>query len=161
MARSISAEAMPRDTRVGREGAVKGVCGTANEPKGYRDRQVHPSGKFLYAATHLSIVGRASEEVGLPSGKVVYGSNRRQDSIAIFSIDEKSGELTPAGHQRSDVNGLENFGIDPTGRFLLVANQDPASFLVFRIDAKTGALEATGEKGKVGTVCVKFVPKAG
>jgi 6-phosphogluconolactonase len=53
-----------------------------------------------------------------------------------------------------------NFGIDPTGRFLLVANQDGDSILVFRIDAKTGALEATGGTVDVPKpVCVKFVQK--
>src|SRR5207245_2596054 len=97
-----------------------------------------------------------------PSGKFLYGSNRGHDSIAIFLIDEKSGELTPAGRQASGIKTPRNFGIDPTGKFLLVANQDGDSVLVFRIDAKTGALEATGEKVEVGKpVCVKFVPKAG
>jgi 6-phosphogluconolactonase len=125
------------------KGVLKSIQTVSTLPEGYKrptwtaEVQVHPSGKFL------------------------YGSNRGHDSIAIFTIDEKSGELTPAGHQASGIKTPRNFGIDPTGRFLLVANQDDDSVLVFRIDAKTGALVATGAKVEVGKpVCVKFVPKA-
>ncbi|HEY7312199.1 MAG TPA: lactonase family protein [Gemmataceae bacterium] len=125
-------------------GTLKPVQTVSTLPEGYKkststaEVQVHPSGKFL------------------------YGSNRGHNSIAIFTIDEKSGELTPAGHQASGIKTPRNFGIDPTGQFLLVANQDGDSVLVFRIDPKTGALEATGAKVEVGKpVCVKFVPKAG
>jgi 6-phosphogluconolactonase len=96
-----------------------------------------------------------------PSGKFLYGSNRGHDSIAIFTIDEKTGKLTAAGHQAEGIKTPRNFGIDPTGKFMLVANQDGDSILVFRIDAATGALQATGAKVEVGKpVCVKFMPKA-
>jgi 6-phosphogluconolactonase len=95
-----------------------------------------------------------------PSGKFLYGSNRGHNSIAVFTIDEKTGKLTAAGHQAEGIKIPRNFGIDPSGAFMLVANQDGDSVLVFRIDAKTGALQATGEKVEVGKpVCVKFVPK--
>jgi 6-phosphogluconolactonase len=97
-----------------------------------------------------------------PSGKFLYGSNRGHNSIAIFTIDEKTGELTAAGHQASGIKTPRNFGIDPTGKFMLVANQDGDSILVFRIDPKTGALQGTGAKVEVGKpVCVKFVSKEG
>ncbi len=125
------------------KGILKTIQTVSTLPEGYKkptwtaEVQVHPSGKFL------------------------YGSNRGHDSIAIFAIDEKSGELTPAGRQGAGIKTPRNFGIDPTGQFLLAANQDGDSVLVFRIDAKTGALEATGAKVEVGKpVCVKFVPKA-
>jgi 6-phosphogluconolactonase len=96
-----------------------------------------------------------------PSGKFLYGSNRGHNSIAVFLIDEKSGELTPAGHATDGIKVPRNFGIDPTGKYLLVANQDGDSILVFSIDPKTGALKATGAKVEVAKpVCVKFVTKA-
>jgi 6-phosphogluconolactonase len=95
-----------------------------------------------------------------PSGKFVYGSNRGHNSIAVFSVNPKTGELTPAGHQAEDIKTPRNFGIDPTGTFLVVANQDGDSLVVFRIHPKTGALEATGQTVKVPVpVCVKFVPQ--
>ena len=96
-----------------------------------------------------------------PSGKFLYGSNRGHDSIAIFTIDEKTGKLTAAGHQAEGIKTPRNFRIDPTGKFMLVANQDGDSILVFRINETTGALQATGAKVEVGKpVCVKFMPKA-
>jgi 6-phosphogluconolactonase len=95
-----------------------------------------------------------------PSGKFLYGSNRGHDSIAIFTIDPKTGELTPAGHQTDKIKTPRNFGIDPTGRWLLVANQGSDSVVVFRIDAKTGQLEPTGIVVAVpAPVCVKTMPR--
>jgi 6-phosphogluconolactonase len=95
-----------------------------------------------------------------PSGKFLYGSNRGHNSIAVFTIDDKSGKLTAAGHQAEGIKTPRNFGIDPTGEFVLVANQDGDSILVFRVDGQTGALQFSGEKVEVGKpVCVKFMPK--
>jgi 6-phosphogluconolactonase len=92
-----------------------------------------------------------------PSGKFVYGSNRGHDSIAAFSVDQKSGKLTPVGHQGKDIKNPRNFTIDPTGKFLLVANQDLDTVVVFRIDQTTGALTETGGTIKVPRpVCLQF-----
>jgi 6-phosphogluconolactonase len=107
-----------------------------NKPSYTAEVQVHPSGKFLYC------------------------SNRGHNSIAVFTLDEKTGKLTAAGHQAENIKTPRNFSIDPTGKFVLVANQDSDSILVFRIDSQTGALQATGEKVDVGKpVCIKFMPK--
>jgi 6-phosphogluconolactonase len=95
-----------------------------------------------------------------PSGKFLYGSNRGNDSIAIFSIDPKTGELTAVGHQASQIKTPRNFGIDPTGAYLLVANQGSGSIVVFRIDQKTGELKMVDAPVEVpAPVCVKFLPK--
>lgn len=94
-----------------------------------------------------------------PSGKFLYGSNRGHNSIAVFTIDPESGQLTAAGHQAEGIKTPRNFAIDPSGQFVLVANQDGDSILVFRIDAAGGALQATGTKVQVAKpVCLKFVP---
>jgi 6-phosphogluconolactonase len=93
-----------------------------------------------------------------PSGKFLYGSNRGQDSIAVFTIDAKTGELTAAGHQGKGVKVPRNFAIDPTGANLVVANQDANSLVVFRIDPKTGALTPTGSTVEVPRpVCVTMI----
>jgi 6-phosphogluconolactonase len=95
-----------------------------------------------------------------PSGAFLYGSNRGHDSIAVFAIDPRSGELTAAGHQGHEIKTPRNFAIDPTGRYLVVANQDSASLVVFAIDPKTGSLTPVGDKVSVPKpVCVEFVPK--
>jgi 6-phosphogluconolactonase len=93
-----------------------------------------------------------------PSGRFVYGSNRGHDSIAIFSVDANTGELTPVGHLASGIKTPRNFGMDPMGRFLIVANQAGNSLLVCRIDLKTGELKPTGQGVEVPTpVCVKVI----
>jgi 6-phosphogluconolactonase len=93
-----------------------------------------------------------------PSGKFLYGSNRGHNSIAVFKIDAKTGELTPAGRQGGDIKIPRNFGIDPTGKYLLVANQESDSIVVFRIDPDSGELTPTGAKAEVPMpVCVKMM----
>jgi 6-phosphogluconolactonase len=100
-----------------------------------------------------------AEVVVHPSGKFLYGSNRGHDSIAVFSVNPESGELTAAGHQAEKIKEPRNFNIDPSGKFCLVANQNGDSIVVFAIDQKTGALTPTGIVAEVpAPVCVKFVP---
>lgn len=97
-----------------------------------------------------------------PDGRLLYGSNRGHDSLAIFSIDAALGTLTPCGHQSTQGKTPRNFGIDPSGRWLLVANQGSDSIVVFRIDAGSGRLESVGAPLSVPKpVCVKFLPLPG
>ena len=106
--------------------------------------------------------GSTAEVQVHPGGKFLYGSNRGHDSIATFSIDQKTGTLTPVGHTSTGGKTPRNFGIDPSGRWLLAANQGSGTVVVFRIDPKTGVPAPTGQTVKVPTpVCVKFaaVPK--
>ncbi len=92
-----------------------------------------------------------------PSGKFVYGSNRGHDSIAVFSINEKSGNLTPLGHQSTQGKTPRHFAIDPKGKWLLAENQDSDTIVVFGIDATSGMLRETGQTVEVGKpVCVVF-----
>ena len=92
-----------------------------------------------------------------PSGKFVFGSNRGDDSIAVFAIESRTGMLT---HVETDSTGGKtprNFAIDPTGSWLLAANQDSDNIVVFRIDQKTGHLSPTGDPLQVTSpVCLKF-----
>jgi 6-phosphogluconolactonase len=93
-----------------------------------------------------------------PSGRFVYGSNRGHDTIAVFAIDAKSGQLTPVEHVSTKGKIPRSFGIDPTGRWLLAANQNSDNVVTFAIDAKSGRLTPTGQELTVGApVCVKFV----
>jgi 6-phosphogluconolactonase len=103
--------------------------------------------------------GYSTAEVQVhPSGKFLYGSNRGHDTIAVFSIDEKSGKLTAVENESTQGKIPRNFGIDPTGQYLLAANQNSDTVVVFRIDAATGALNPTGQTLPVpAPVCVKFL----
>jgi 6-phosphogluconolactonase len=97
-----------------------------------------------------------------PSGKFVYGSNRGDDTLVIYSVEPASGTLNLVGHQSTGGKTPRSFGIDPNGRFLIAANQNSNTLVVFRIDPETGLLKQVGEPvGVPAPVCVKFVPIGG
>ena len=96
-----------------------------------------------------------------PSGKFLYGSNRGHDSIAVFGIDESTGELSYVDREPTQGETPRNFAIDPTGAFLLAANQDTDTIVTFRIDQQTGKLQSTGHVAEVPTpVCLKFLVRS-
>jgi 6-phosphogluconolactonase len=106
--------------------------------------------------------GSTAETVVHPSGKFVYVSNRDPyNSIAIFSVDAKTRELTPVGHFSKDVKTPRNFAIEPTGQYMLIANQSGNSVFTCRINQETGELtQIAGTTIEVGApVCVRFMPK--
>ncbi len=93
-----------------------------------------------------------------PSGRFLYGSNRGEDSIVVYSVDPASGKLAFVERQPTRGKTPRNFGIDPTGSYLLAANQGSDTVVMFRINADTGRLTPTGGVIEVGApVCVKFV----
>jgi 6-phosphogluconolactonase len=101
----------------------------------------------------------SAEVALLPSGKFIYASNRGDDSIAVFAVDEASGRLSFVERQSSHGKTPRCFAIDPTGHYLIAANQNSENVVVFRIDAQTGKLTWTGQTIEVGKpVCVTFVP---
>jgi len=92
-----------------------------------------------------------------PDGKFLYGSNRAHESLAIFSIDQETGQLTFVGNQLVNGKTPRNFAIDPTGNFLMVANQDSDNITIFKRDKQTGKLTPTGKEIKVSMpVCLLF-----
>ena len=74
-----------------------------------------------------------------PSGKFLYVSNRGHDSIAGFSIDDDTGQLTDLGQQPSEETPRA-FTVDPTGNFLFAAGQGSGAIASYRIDDQSGAL---------------------
>ncbi len=130
-----------------------------------RQSQIHvyarkPDGALgsepLFVASTLSKAnqGRAGQTAASihfhPNGRVVYVANRATDasgenSIAVFSINQKTGE--PRLIQSIATQGFEprTFTLDPAGKMLVVANQlkheaIPAGLSIFRI-ASDGKLE--------------------
>jgi len=93
-----------------------------------------------------------------PNGKFLYGSNRGDNSIAVYAIDDATGKLTLVEHQSTLGKTPRHFGIDPTGKFLLAANQDSDSIVVFQIDPKTGRITPTGQTVNASMpTCVVFM----
>ena len=92
-----------------------------------------------------------------PNGRFLYGSNRGHNSIAIFSVDAKTGRLAAAGHHPTGGDFPRNFAIAPGGKTMYVANQNTDNVTVHTLDPKTGQLTATGQSFAVPTpVCLDF-----
>ncbi len=75
-----------------------------------------------------------------PSGKFVWVSNRGLDSLAGFSIDAKTGTLTPLGQTPTEKTP-RSFEIDPSGQYVFGAGEGSGKLAVFRVDTSTGRLE--------------------
>ena len=92
-----------------------------------------------------------------PNGRFLYGSNRGNDSIAVFAI-APTGTLTLVEHESTRGKEPRNFAIDPSGKWLIAANQKSDNLAVFSIDQNTGALSAVGALARISTpVCVLFL----
>ncbi|MDT0678078.1 lactonase family protein [Autumnicola musiva] len=92
-----------------------------------------------------------------PSGNFIYGSNRGNNSICAFRIEE-DGRLSKIGIYPTNGKTPRNFAIAPEGDFLYAANQDSGGIAVFRINTETGELdpELTNVDAKT-PVCIDFV----
>ncbi len=84
-------------------------------------------GKSFCADIHLS-----------KDGQFLYGSNRGENSIAIFKINKKSGEIHKIQTISTNGDWPRNFTLSPNGNYLLVANQRSNNISVFSIDKKSG-----------------------
>ena len=86
------------------------------------------------------IPNKAAEVRVHPSGKFVYASNRGHDTIAVFSVDETTGQLTFV--EREPIRGAypRNFNVDPTGQWLIAAGRASNTLAIFKIDPETGGL---------------------
>jgi 6-phosphogluconolactonase len=110
-------------------------------------------------ADQQELKGNSTAEIQVhPSGKFLYCSNRGHDSLAIFTIDEKTGQLTAAGHQKTIGKTPRNFGIDPTGAYVIACNQSTDNVAVFKVDQASGKLSQVGDLVAIpAPVCVKFL----
>jgi 6-phosphogluconolactonase len=95
-----------------------------------------------------------------PDGRFVYGSNRGDDSLAVFTRNETTGRLTPRGHLPVGGKTPRHFAFDPTGQYILAAHQGSDTISVLRVDAKTGLATPVGATLPVGKpVCLLPVPR--
>ena len=77
---------------------------------------VHPSGKFVY------LTNRASDLVDSKRHESVHGG---ENNVAVFAIDQASGEPTLIQNADGAAVELRTFGIEPSGRMLVAASIKP------------------------------------
>jgi 6-phosphogluconolactonase len=123
------------------EGSLSGIQQVSILPKNY-------TGPASSADIHVS-----------PDGRFLYASNRGEsNTIAIFSIDKKSGKLKLVGHQSTLGKTPRNFNFDPSGKFLLVGNQNSDEIVIFKRNMNTGLLTDTGKRISIGKpVCIQWI----
>jgi len=91
-------------------------------------------------------------------GRFLYVSNRGDDSIAVFSIHPRNGNLKSLEWVPSGGKTPRHFAIDPTGEWLFAANQGSDNISLLRIDQKSGRLTPTGRSLEVvSPVCACIV----
>ncbi|RFZ81565.1 lactonase family protein [Shinella sp. WSJ-2] len=152
-------------------------------PAGAGPRHIaqHANGRFVYVSNELdstvSFVLRGAGNMSLvqtlstirpgveshgadihlsPEGRFLYCSNRGEDSIACFMVDQATGQLTLQDIIPSGGRTPRNFALTPSGRHVLVANQNGDAIVIFRRNKETGALVDSGKRIEIGTpVCVR------
>lgn len=151
---------------------------------GPRHMAIHPNGKLLFIANELSssvsvvqlmkngnfkiietlstLPANFSEsnscaDIHLsPEGNFLYVSNRGMNSIAIFSVLEKTSKIKLLGHEDTKGEMPRNFTLTPTGDYLLVANQNSNNIVAFKRSSETGLLTFTDQINAFKPVCLLF-----
>jgi 6-phosphogluconolactonase len=80
----------------------------------------------------------AAEIAVSADGRHVYGSNRGNDTVSIFTADAQTGMLTASGVEPTQGRDPRFIAVDPTGRYLLAANEQGDTIVPFRLDAAPG-----------------------
>jgi 6-phosphogluconolactonase len=141
---------------------------------GPRHLAFHPNGKWVYGIAEIANqvmafnwdaeAGKLTQFQAVPTladgftepstaaeiavhsnGKFVYASNRGEDSIVVYAVDQKTGELSFRQRVSSRGKVPRYFSLDPTNKWLVVGNQDSASVVVFSVDGASGELAPVGE----------------
>ena len=94
-----------------------------------------------------------------PDGRFVYVANRGHNSLAAFSIDQRTGRVTALGQTPTEPTP-RSFTIDRTGQFLYVAGQASGRIAVHQIQ-QDGTLKnmAVVDSGPVSWAVVAVDPK--
>lgn len=91
-----------------------------------------------------------------PDGKFLYGTNRGENTVVIFEVNQATGKLELVGRESVKGDWPRNFTIDPSGKYVLVANQRSNNIVVFNRDAANGTLSFISQVDLPSPVCLKF-----
>ncbi len=78
-------------------------------------------------------------------GRFVYASSRGENTIVVYAVDAKTGQLTEIQRAPSQGNSPWSFAFDPSGRWFLVADEASSLIAAFRVDTRSGQLTPSAE----------------
>ena len=82
----------------------------------------------------------ASEICIHPNGRFLFCGNRGHDTITVFRIGQKSGDISRVEIENSRSAMPRNFNVTPDGGWLVVAGQNSHTVASFSVDPNTGEL---------------------
>jgi 6-phosphogluconolactonase len=156
---------------------------------GPRHLAFHPDGRWVYAVQELSneVVAfrwdatrgaltpfqtvptlaadfkqpnTAAEIAVRRDGRFVYVSNRGEDSLVVYEVDVRTGELSFRQRVSSGGSTPRYFAIDASSQWLVAANQGSGNLRVFAVDGASGELRPAGEDVKLDRpMGVVFLPR--
>jgi 6-phosphogluconolactonase len=161
---------------------------TVTPGSGPRHLAYHPNGKWMYGVQELSNevvafqwdagkgtltqfqavktlsesfkdASTAAEIAVRADGKFLYASNRGEDSIVVYAIDARTGELTLKQRVSSGGKVPRYFAFDPSNKWLLVSNQDGGNVTVFSVDNQSGELAQKGAAALSRPMALAFLPR--
>lgn len=88
--------------------------------------------------------------------KFLYGSNRGENTIVVYSRNTENGTLEKIQSVSVEGDWPRNFTLSPNGKFLLVANQRSNNISVYKIDQKIGKLTFLNKEIVDSPVCLLF-----
>jgi 6-phosphogluconolactonase len=154
--------------------------------EGPRHCVFHPNGRYLYLVTEIgnhiytysfnektAVLTEKNKISTLPDnysgtshsaeitiskdGKYIYTSNRGHDSIAGFSVNQNTGELTSIGFFECGGKGPRHICFGPSENFLVVANKDSNKVTNLGRDIHTGMLgNVSNEVDVPAASCVEW-----
>lgn len=145
---------------------------------GPRHLAFHPDGRWVYAVQELSneVVAfewdatrgaltrfqtvptlaadftqpnTAAEIIVRRDGRFVYVSNRGEDTLVVYAVDARTGELSLRQRMSSGGRTPRYFDIDPSGRWLVATNQGSGTVHVFALEEDSGELRPAGHEVKL------------
>jgi len=147
----------------------------ANPGDGPRHMAFHPSGNYAYLTCELSSViitfkydpttgtlttlqrlstlpspqpnNYPAEVLVLPNGHYVYVSNRGQNTVAVFQVNQENGLLTLIQNQQVGGANPRGLILDDKLRLLYAMNQDTGTVTMLSVNYDSGLLEFRGIVG--------------
>ena len=86
---------------------------------------IHPNGRFVYLGNRSGLASAAGPGVEDVGGKMVFSAG--ESNIAVFAIDQQTGEPTPIQHADIRAAHPRTFGLDIGARLLVAGSLSPSA----------------------------------